>query len=128
MEIKIKTIIFVVEKETNLLITKTKIMYKNKIESLVKEYNATVEHANAVYEEYVKFVVLQTVTDMFENLDNFGKVLFIKATVDGTLPALMASITDAILGVNNNNDESDEDDEVDQQLLGYIKLLKEIFK
>ena len=104
-------------------------MYKNKIESLVKEYNATVDHANAVYEEYVKFVVLQTAIDMFENLDDFGKVLFIKATVDGTLPALMASITDAILGVNNNNnDESDEGDEVDQQFLGYIKLLKEICK
>ena len=104
-------------------------MYKNKIESLEKEYNATVDHANAVYEEYVKFVVLQTAIDMFENLDNFGKVLFIKATVDGTLPALMASITDAILGVNNNNDESDDEEvDVDKQLLGYIKLLKEICK
>jgi hypothetical protein len=110
-------------------------MYKNKIESLEKEYNATVDHANAVYEEYVKFVVLQTAIDMFENLDDFGKVLFIKATVDGTLPALMASITDAILGINNdnNNDESDEksdeEDEVNKlkamSLINFLKTLQE---
>ena len=66
-------------------------MYTEKLESLSKEYAATMKHANEVLEEIIDTILLQEILNAYDELGYIEKILFTQSIVDGSFFELLES-------------------------------------
>ena len=59
-------------------------MYTEKLESLTKEYAATMEHANEVLNEIVDTILMQEMLNVYNELNYIEQIVFVQSILDGT--------------------------------------------
>lgn len=100
-------------------------MYTEKLESLSKEYAATMEHANEVLEEIIDTILLQEILNAYDELDYIEKILFTQSIVDGSFFELLKSKLRAEFETDSENDrEKTREEKHSDDISGYIKLLE----
>lgn len=100
-------------------------MYTEKLESLSKEYTATMEHANEVLKEIIETTLLQEIVNAYDEMNPIEKILFFQSIVDGTFFELLESKLRAECETECEDDrEETREENNSDDISGYIKLLE----
>ena len=101
-------------------------MNKEKLESLAKEYNATMAHAEEVLNEYLDVAIEQTIVKVLSELSDIDRIIIIHWAIK---KMLTAASPNSIMGVlvsavkENIKKKIEEED----QIIRYIRFLTEIY-
>ena len=100
-------------------------MYTEKLESLSKEYAATMEHANEVLKEIIETTLLQEIVNAYDEMNPIEKIMFFQSIVDGTFFELLESKLRAECEDDGEDDcEKTREENNSDDISGYIKLLE----
>lgn len=103
-------------------------MYTEKLESLSKEYAATMEHANEVLKkmkEIIETTLLQEIVNAYDQMNPIEKMLFTQSIVDGTFFDKLESKFRAECEDDGEDDcEKTRNEKHCYDISGYIKLLE----
>ncbi len=100
-------------------------MYTEKLESLSKEYAATMEHANEVLKEIIETTLLQEIVNAYDEMNPIEKILFFQSIVDGTFFDKLESELRAECEDDGEDDcEKTREENNSDDISGYIKLLE----
>lgn len=100
-------------------------MYTEKLESLSKEYAATMEHANEVLKEIIDTILLQELVNAYDEMNPIEKILFNQSIVDGSFFELLESKLRAEFETDSETDrEKTREENHSDDISGYVKLLE----
>lgn len=100
-------------------------MYTEKLESLSKEYAATMEHANEVLKEIVETTLLQELVNAYDEMNPIEKILFTQSIVDGSFFELLESkLRDECETDRETDSEKTREENHSDDISGYIRLLE----
>lgn len=100
-------------------------MYTKKLESLSKEYVATIEHANEILKEIIETTLLQEMVNAYDEMNQIEKILFFQSIVDGTFFDKLESKLRAECEDDGEDDcEKTREENHCDDISGYIKLLE----
>jgi hypothetical protein len=100
-------------------------MYTEKLESLSKEYAATMEHANEVLKEIVETTLLQELVNAYDVMNPIEKILFTQSIVDGSFFEIFESkLRDECETDRETDSEKTREENHSDDISGYIRLLE----
>ena len=81
---------------------------KTKLELIAKKYNATMDNAEKLLNEYVDTAIEQAMYEVFNNLSESERMLLLYTLINESSETLLNSLINAV-------DKSDDEEEIDEQ-------------
>ena len=87
---------------------------KTKLELIAKKYNATMDYAEKLLNEYVDTSIEQAIYEVFNNLSETERMLLLYILINESSEILLNSLINAI-DKSDDMEEIDDEEEIDEQ-------------
>ena len=87
---------------------------KTKLELIAKKYNTTMDYAEKLLNEYVDTAIEQAMYEVFNNLSESERMLFLYTLINESSETLLSSLINAV-DKSDDMEEIDDEEEIDEQ-------------
>lgn len=88
---------------------------KTKLELIAKKYNATMDCAEKLLNEYVELAIEQAMYEVFNKLSEAERMLLLYSLINESSETLLNSLINAIDDESEDMEEIDDEEEIDEQ-------------